>query len=225
MKPRSMPRNLTDRIMGKWIYKIMCAVMLLAISAQPAFATDDVAAGDIDAAQQLAMLRDDIHTPQIPKGQRVAIREYMLSQARRLKDAGFKVETMRKGEVVIVTLPTDDLFPPNDSVLYENVEGRLKRFVTYLKTPGMYKVVLAAHSDDTGSETYQLNLTEARILALYDFFERYVTDASSLIGYPLGGIKPLAPNDTRSRRAANRRVEIYIVPDDGLIALAREKRL
>lgn len=225
MRRKPKPKNWTDRAMGKWICRILCAVTLVALSTQPLLATDDAVAGALDAEQQLAMLSDDIHTPQIPKGQRVAIREYMLSQARRLKDAGFKVETMRKGEVVIVTLPTDNLFPPNDSVLYENVEGSLKRFVPYIKNPGMYKVVLAAHSDDTGSETYQLNLTEARILALYDFFERYVTDASSLIGYPLGGIKPLAPNDTRERRATNRRIEIYIVPDDGLIALAREKRL
>lgn len=225
MRRKPKPKNWIDRTMGKWICRILCAVTLVALSAQPLLATDDAAAGALDAEQQLAMLRDDIHTPSIPNGQRVAIRQYMLSQARHLKEAGFKVETMRKGEVVVVTLPTDQLFPPNDSVLYGNIEGRLKRFVPYLKTPGMYKVVLAAHSDDTGSETYQLNLTEARILALYDFFERYVSDTSSLIGYPLGGIKPLAPNDTRSRRAANRRIEIYLVPDEGLIGLAREKRL
>lgn len=177
------------------------------------------------ALEQLALLKDDTHTPALPQKQKVAIREYMLGQARRLKNAGYKVETMRKGEVIVVTIPTDKMFAPNDSVLYLSAQQMLQRFVPYLRTPGMYKLVLAAHSDDTGSEAYQLQLTDSRIIALYDFFEQQGVDTPSLIGYPLGSIKPLCPNDSRTNRAANRRIEIYIVPDQGLIDLARQKRL
>ncbi len=208
----------------RWIYKILCAVALVCFSAP--FAT--IAADDLDAPtaqEQLAALKDDIATPAIPSKQKVAIREYMLNQARRLKNAGYRVETMRKGEVIVVTLQTDKMFAPNDTVLFQSVEGRLKRFLPYLKTPGMYKVILAAHSDDTGSEVYRQQLTEARVLALYDYFDRQGVDLTSVVGYAIGSIKPLRPNDSRQGRATNRRIEVYIVPDQGLINLARDRRL
>lgn len=174
---------------------------------------------------QLAMLREDINTPVVPNKQKVAIREYMLNQARHLKRDGFKVETTRKGEVLIVTLQTDKMFAPNDSVLYRPAESLLARFAPYLRHSGMYKLVVAAHSDDTGSEAYQLQLTDARIIAVYDYFERLGLDTSGLIGYPLGGVKPFKPNNSRGNRSLNRRIEIYIVPDAGLINLAKNKKL
>lgn len=221
MKTRSTLRkwNKMMRVIGR----IVCALMLICVSVNIAWADDDY---DITtAAQQLAQLKDDINSPAISNKLKEPISKYMLAQARRLKNAGFKVETMRKGEVIVVTLSTDKMFAPNDTVLFQSIEERLKRFLPYLKTPGMFKMILAAHSDDTGSDNYQLHLTEARIMALYDFFDAHGVDTSGIIGYPLGGAKPMVPNDTRVNRSANRRIEIYIIPDTGLISLAEQKRL
>ncbi len=210
---------------------IMAGMMVLAslgISVHGEETYDEEAfdeATDLTAEGQLAMLREDVNTPAVPNKQKVAIREYMLNQARHLKRDGFKVETTRKGEVLIVTLPTDKMFAPNDSVLYRPAEKLLARFVPYLKNPGLYKLVVTAHSDDTGSEVYQMRLTDARISAVYDYFDRLGVDTSGLFGRPLGGTKPLGPNDSRGNRSLNRRIEIYIVPDAGLISLAKSKKL
>lgn len=207
---------------------ILAGMMVLASSLGMSVRGDETLLGDetaLTAEDQMEMLRDDINTPEVPNKQKLAIREYMLNQARHLKRDGFKVETTRKGEVLIVTLPTDKMFAPNDSVLYRPSESLLARFAPYLKIPGMYKLVVAAHSDDTGSEAYQLQLTDARISAVYDYFERLGVDTSGLIGYPLGGIRPFKPNNSRKNRSLNRRIELYIVPDAGLISLAKSKKL
>ena len=37
------------------------------------------------------------------------------------------------------------------------------------------------------------------------------------MGYPMGATEQLVPNDNRERRNQNRRLEIYIVPDRGVI--------
>lgn len=207
----------------KWIGRIICVLTLMCASANTAWGVD---AYDITTPeQQLAQLKEDINTPAISNKLKEPISTYMLAQARRLKNAGFKVETMRKGEVIVVTMSTDKMFAPNDTVLFQNIEVRLKRFLPYLKTPGMFKIILAAHSDDTGSDVYQLHLTEARIMALYDFFDMHGADTSGIIGYPLGSAKPMVPNDTRKNRSINRRIEIYIIPDSGIISLAEQKRL
>lgn len=209
--------------MMKWIGRMICALTLMCVSANAAWGVDEYEITTPE--QQLAQLKEDINTPAVSNKLKEPISKYMLAQARRLKNAGFKVETMRKGEVIVVTMSTDKMFAPNDTVLFQNIEERLKRFLPYLKTPGMFKMILAAHSDDTGSDVYQLHLTEARIMALYDFFELHGVDTSDIIGYPLGSVKPMVPNDTRKNRSINRRIEIYIIPGSGVISLAEQKRL
>ncbi len=221
MKTKPMPRRWSE--MKKWIYRIALVLILACVGSGVAWCVDDDEI--VTAEQQLAQLKEDINTPVISNKLKEPISKYMLTQARRLKNAGFKVETMRKGEVIVVTLSTDKMFAPNDTMLFQSIEERLKRFLPFLKTPGMFKMLLAAHSDDTGSDIYQLHLTEARIMALYDFFEKQGVDTSDIIGYPLGSAKPMVANNTRSSRSLNRRIEIYIIPDNGLISLAEQKRL
>ena len=128
---------------------------------------------------------------------------------------------MRKGEVVIVTVPTDRLFAPNDTALLPTAANDLKNFLPYFRVPGKFKVILALHTDDTGSENYLNSLSEKRIVSLYDYFDSNAADTDNLIGYPLASIEPLKENTSRAGRAENRRLEIFIVPGDVLIEEAK----
>lgn len=171
-------------------------------------------------------LAQSLRVPEVPEKQKTYVGDYMLREARALKKMGYKVETMRKGEVVIATIPASDLFAPNDTVLSAGADARLKNFLPYFRTHGKFKVVLAMHSDDTGSDDYLYKLTERRIMALYDYFDRRAAQTDMLVGYPMADAEPVAgvSNATADGRRQNRRLEIYIVPGPMLIVEAKNIR-
>ncbi len=76
------------------------------------------------------------------------------------------------------------------------------------------RVLVAGHTDSTGNPASNLKLSEARAASVRD----WLADAS---GIPLshfaiqgyGDTRPKASNDTDAGRAANRRVEITLIPD------------
>lgn len=169
-----------------------------------------VPAEDMTLEQALAV-------PPVPQKLNAFVKGYMKREALALHKAGYKVETMRRGEIVIATIPTDKLFAPNDTVLLKGCEPLLKPFLAYFKVADKFKVVLAIHTDDTGSESYLNSLAEKRIVALYDYFDRSAPHTEHLIGYPVAANDPLSDNTTRGGRAENRRLEIYILPNTALI--------
>lgn len=183
----------------------------------------------VTAAEPEAQTLDDLsleqtlQLPAVPQKQRDEVKAYMLREAKALQKLGYKVETMRHGEVVIATIPAEKLFAPNDTVLLPGAAKELDSFLPYFRTPGKFKVILAMHSDNTGSEKYLFDLTEKRIVALYDFFDTRAPQTDGLMGYPMGATEQLVPNDNRERRNQNRRLEIYIVPDRGVIDLSSAK--
>lgn len=185
-----------------------------------------------DPQQQLVdlselSLEETLMIPDVPDKYASDIKKYMRREAQALQKMGYKVETTRKGEVIIATIPADMLFAPNDTVLMESAATQLKSFLPYFRTHGKFKVILAMHSDDTGSGDYLYGLTEKRIVALYDYFDTHAAQTDMLQGYPMADSDPLrnTPNTTADGRRANRRLEIFIVPGPILIMDAKSKKI
>ncbi|KIY40787.1 flagellar motor protein MotB [Pseudomonas sp. 10-1B] len=84
--------------------------------------------------------------------------------------------------------------------------------------PG-WLIVIAGHTDATGSDEHNLRLSRARAAAVHAWMLR-MSDipASCFAVQGLGASQPVASNDTESGRAANRRVEIRLVPEPGACA-------
>lgn len=193
--------------------------LALAVSVSAAFTAAYGQAADAPAqpeADELTM-EQNLSTPAVPEKLATFVKNYMKREAVALHKMGYKIETMRKGEVVIATIPTDRLFAPNDTLLMPSADKDLKNFLPYFRTPDKFKVVLALHTDDSGSEDYLNALAEKRIVALYDYFDSHAANTDGLVGYPIAGIEPLEENTTREGRSANRRLEIYIVPSSVLL--------
>lgn len=174
-------------------------------------------------------LAENILLPDVNEKQAPFIRNYMNREAQGLKAKGYKVETARNGEVVIASIPADELFAPNDTTLLPGAAKVLEPFLPYFRIYGKFRLVMAMHSDNTGSGDYLLNLTEKRIIALYDFFDSHASQTDMLQGYPMADSEPAADNkdgnSTREGRKANRRLEIYIVPGPMLLMEAKTKKL
>ncbi len=196
---------------------LSCAVSLLFSVTYGQTADAGAAAVPAPETDELTM-EQNLSTPEVPKKLATYVKNYMKREALALHKLGYKVETMRKGEVVIATIPTDRLFAPNDTLLMPSAGNDLKNFLPYFRTPDKFKVVLAIHTDDSGSDDYLSALAEKRVVALYDYFDNHAANTDALVGYPIAAIEPLEENTTRGGRAANRRLEIYIVPSNALFS-------
>ena len=143
------------------------------------------------------------------------------------KKNGCNIETMRSGEVIIITIPTDLLFLPNERTLIDDCDNLLSPIQRYLKTPDFYRVLLVMHTDDTGSETYTDELSLDRVDAVFDWFETHNTNTTYLFPTASGASEPLfgTKNNTVKNRAKNRRLEIYLIPGEEMLRQAKLGRI
>ena len=164
---------------------------------------------------------NELRTPMVGPKLRSYVRSYMKSVAEGLYRQGYDVETMRDGEVVITVIPTDELFAPNDTALMPAANAKLETFKQFALPENSFKIVIAVHSDDTGSEDYLYDLTECRTVAILDYFEKLGFNMSNVLGFPKGDTDPIAESTSRANRAKNRRLEIFIIPYEELLTQAR----
>lgn len=170
-------------------------------------------------------LEENIALPVIAKKQKADIISFQKKQAESLLADGQRIETMRNGEVLVATIDADELFAPNDTILLSTASNRLVPYSAFMKIPGMYKVLIVMHSDNTGSEDYTYHLTESRVNAVYRWFEQLGESISALIPYAMGDSDPLKPNNSRFNRKKNRRLEIYLIPGNQMLEMAKRGRL
>ena len=170
-------------------------------------------------------LDDNLELPEITNDKQCdRIQDYQYQVAVALKKSNYDVELMRDEEVVVVTIPASQLFNANDTVLTSVGMSLLKPFVKFLKNPGFYKMLLVMHSDNTGSDKYTLNLTRDRVNAVFDWFDENAS-VDYVVPYALGDTDPIVDNNSMTNRKRNRRLEIYLVPEDGMIAQAKKGKI
>ena len=170
-------------------------------------------------------LDENLDMPQIHNDKQAAkVQDYQYDVAVKLKKQNFDVELMRDNEVIVVTIPAGQLFGPNDTILSNLGKTSLKPMLQYLQNPGFYKMLLVMHSDNTGSDAYTLELTRSRVNAVFDWFEDNGT-VEFVVPYALGDTDPLVDNNSMVNRKRNRRLEIYLVPDNVMINQAKKGKI
>ncbi|MBD5232735.1 MAG: OmpA family protein [Bacteroidales bacterium] len=193
------------RLVFNTLRTFTAAALLCVASAATAQSKDDF---DPFAAD----IEENVSTPAVPAKYSAAVASAMGNLARTLKEAGYKVEKVRSGEVVMVVIPSSTLFAPNALTLKPEAAAKLRPLVPYVKRSDKYKVVIAAHADNTGDTKYADEITAERATAVDAFFEKEIGVESQAIPYGLGFDEPVAPNTGINNRAANRRIEIYFIP-------------
>ncbi len=170
-------------------------------------------------------LDDNLELPEINNDKHAdRVQDYQYKVAVELKKASYNVELMRDDEVIVITIPASRLFDANDTTLTEVGKKLLGPLTRYLKNPGFYKMLLVMHSDNTGSDRYTLNLTRQRVNAVYDWFD----DNSSVdfvVPYALGDTDPVTDNDSMESRKRNRRLEIFLVPEEVMLSQAKKGKI
>lgn len=172
---------------------------------------------------------DNLITPKVPAELQKSVSAYMEKIAKGLKHR-YTIDLTRNNDVFIIVVPTDDLFLPNDTLFSAEAVKTLDPILDLMKDPYMYKVVVAVHTDDTGSEEYRMSLSTARIYTVYDWLmERIdagrIPEEIVIIPYAMGSTEPLVSNDTRKHRKENRRLEFYFIPGPKMLDKAKSKTL
>ena len=92
----------------------------------------------------------------------------------------------------------------------------LQEVADYLKaTPGIKKMSVEGHTDNTGSADLNKRLSQQRAEACMKWLVAHGVAADRLEAHGFGPDKPLVDNDTVENRAKNRRTEFNIVQQDG----------
>ncbi len=168
---------------------------------------------------------ENFNSPKIVKNEVAQrVQSYMNGLAIELIKSNLEVELTRNGEVIIVTIPADELFAPNDTILKSKSKDTFGKLLKFTKQPGMYKMLLAMHSDNTGSHEYLMRLTSARVNSVFDWFAANGSTESA-VPYALADSQPLEDNNSMEKRRLNRRLEIYIVPNQDLLDQAKKGKV
>ncbi len=85
----------------------------------------------------------------------------------------------------------------------------IQRVAEVLKSNPHLKIEVAGHTDNVGSEKYNLWLSQKRAQAVKDILVKvYKVNPKRIVAKGYGEKYPLVPNTTSTNRALNRRVEI-----------------
>jgi len=102
-------------------------------------------------------------------------------------------------------------FELNSADLKEEAYPVLDQLVKFLKQNPDIKVEISAHTDDLGSEQYNLKLSLRRANSVVEYLKEHGISPDRMIAIGYGESRPLVPNDSDEHRAMNRRVEFKIL--------------
>lgn len=101
-------------------------------------------------------------------------------------------------------------FEYNSAALTEDSEAGILMLFEFLKRNSDLKVELAGHTDNVGSDNYNLKLSSERAEVVRQALVDKGIDATRLTAKGYGATQPLVPNDSEEHRAVNRRTEMVV---------------
>jgi outer membrane protein OmpA-like peptidoglycan-associated protein len=143
------------------------------------------------------------------------IGNYLDKQAQEI-DAIPDADVQRSGDSLLVLFPGDVVFETGSAALSPGAYDRLRNLAETLRRYPETNVVVKGHTDSTGSESFNLKLSEERAEHVRKFLIAEGVAAYRLTAIGFGEAMPLASNATAAGRQQNRRVEIEIRPNEEL---------
>ena len=186
-------------------------------------AADERCAGAAAMTGELGRARDAAlrGTLDLERGLQDALRlklEQIRTEAETRQDQLYKAMQSLEGKYAsirrdargtIVSL-ADILFDFNKATLRREVEFALVRVATILNQFPEMRVQIEGHTDNVGTEEYNLDLSQRRSQAVQDFLVSQQVAAERMSSAGFGMTRPVADNATAEGRQKNRRVDLVI---------------
>ncbi|WP_424108322.1 OmpA family protein [Pseudomonas viridiflava] len=120
-----------------------------------------------------------------------------------------------------VSLDSLSLFDTGSARLKPGSTKVLISALVDIKAQPGWLIVIAGHTDATGDAQNNLRLSHARAAAVHAWMQQMGGIPDSCFAVQgFGASQPITGNDTEAGRAANRRVDIRLVPEAGACALS-----
>jgi len=135
---------------------------------------------------------------------------YMDAQQEKIaRIPGTEVERVDE-DTLLVHFENDVLFEVDSSRVDSDGRMTLEDLAGVLEDYDKTAVVVQGHTDSTGSEEYNLELSERRAEAVRRYLSTLGVDPGRLATMGFGEESPVASNDSESGRRQNRRVDILL---------------
>lgn len=143
-----------------------------------------------------------------------AIGNYMDRQEEALREelADTGVQVVREGDNLKLVMPGDITFATDSAAVNNQFNPVLKDVATVVNEYEKTVLMIQGHTDDTGSEQYNQNLSEQRANAVKNLLISNNVNPQRITTAGMGEYQPKVPNTTASNRQTNRRVELSIQP-------------
>lgn len=139
---------------------------------------------------------------------------YMDKQERdlRARTAGTDVQVTREGDNLVLNIPSGITFAYDSADVQPQFKRTLDQVADTLAQYNQTYIDVYGHTDSTGSDAYNQTLSERRATSVADYLAGRGVQPARIGTRGFGESQPIASNDTDAGRAANRRVEVKIVP-------------
>lgn len=138
------------------------------------------------------------------------IGRHMDKQAEELQEDLEGAEVERVGEGIKITFDSGLMFALDSYQLNATTKSNLKEMAATLKKYEDTNIVIEGHTDATGSDSYNQQLSEQRANQVEEYLSAQGVSASRMTAEGYGETQPIATNDTEVGRQQNRRVEVAI---------------
>jgi len=151
------------------------------------------------------------------------IGHYMDEQAAEMERDLEGTQIERIGEGIKITFDSGLLFDLDMASLKLKSQEELGKLAVILNKYDDTEILLEGHTDATGSDEHNLELSRARAQSVANYLDRQEVRPTrfTIMGY--GESQPIGANDTSASRALNRRVEVAIYANDDLKKTAEKK--
>jgi outer membrane protein OmpA-like peptidoglycan-associated protein len=133
----------------------------------------------------------------------------------RRQTAGTGVDVIRQGDELLLRMPSGITFAFNRFDVQPQFQSTLNQVAQTLNAYPATMIDVLGHTDSVGSDEYNQRLSEQRAQAVASYLiARGVSQSRIAVG-GYGETMPIADNGSEAGRAANRRVELKVVPVTG----------
>ena len=122
------------------------------------------------------------------------------------------VSVTRNGDNIILNMPGNITFATDSSNISADFYSVLDSVALVINEFEKTYIDIYGYTDSTGSEAYNLTLSEKRASSVARYLESQKVVSQRIVTRGKGESNPVATNDTPEGRALNRRVEIVLIP-------------
>lgn len=143
-----------------------------------------------------------------------AIGNYLDRNERALRQdlQGTGATVRNDGQAVTVVLPANVTFDTDSAEINPGFYRPLNRVTQTLNQYPKSFIDIIGHTDSTGSEAYNQDLSERRAQSVAGYFRDSGIFPGRIAAYGVGESEPIATNASPEGRRQNRRVELVIIP-------------